>query len=197
MDTKLNEAARELLEQLADRLPKRRLPAYRALADAGETAQLLNELCKILIGRGTAVTPAEKATLTQLLDTVPAGDYDYINNRDQTLAAIQVAEQPQATTHDDLRALSAGTHALLERLADRLPQDRLEEYRTLSRVGEWSMLVDLLSASLVTRRIPISPSERDALAALLNWFRPAAVADLAYVRDRENTLAALNVTDQP
>ncbi|MBB5157371.1 hypothetical protein [Saccharopolyspora phatthalungensis] len=52
------------------------------------------------------------------------------------------------------------------------------------------MLVDLLSASLVTRQIPISPSERDALAVLLNRFRPAAVADLAYIRDRENTLAS-------
>ncbi|WP_165968203.1 hypothetical protein [Saccharopolyspora elongata] len=49
------------------------------------------------------------------------------------------------------------------------------------------MLVDLLSASLVTRQIPASPSEGDALAALLNWFRPAAVADLAYIRDHENT----------
>ncbi|MBB5152841.1 hypothetical protein [Saccharopolyspora phatthalungensis] len=55
----------------------------------------------------------------------------------------------------------------------------------------------MLSASLVTRQIPVSPSERDALAALLNWFRPAVVADLAYIRDRENTLASLNVTDRP
>ncbi|MEV5544367.1 hypothetical protein AB0L13_47030 [Saccharopolyspora shandongensis] len=196
MDT-ARQAALGLLEQLSDRLPKRRLAPYRALGEAGETAQLLNEICKMLVARHTEVTPAEKEALTRLLDTVPTGGYDYLRNRDKTLAAIEVADQPRVVTHEDLRKLSADSHALLERLADRLPPDRLEEYRTLSHVGEWSMLVDLLSASLVTRQIPVSPSERDGLAALLNWFRPAAVADLAYIRDRENTLASLNVTDQP
>ncbi|MGP4017455.1 hypothetical protein [Saccharopolyspora sp. 5N708] len=39
--------------------------------------------------------------------------------------------------------------------------------------------------------------ERDALAALLNWFRPAAVTDLAYIRDRDNTLTSLNITEKP
>ncbi|MEV0702660.1 hypothetical protein AB0I53_32720 [Saccharopolyspora sp. NPDC050389] len=196
MDT-AQQATLGLLEQLSDRLPKRRLAPYRALGEAGETAQLLNEMCKMLVARHTEVTPAEKEALTRLLDTVPTGDYDYLRNRDKTLAAIEVADQPRVVTHEDLRKLSADSNALLERLADRLPPDRLEEYRTLSHVGEWSMLVDLLSASLVTRQIPVSPSERDALAALLNWFRPAAVADLAYIHDRENTLASLNVTDQP
>ncbi|MGW1682533.1 hypothetical protein [Saccharopolyspora sp. NPDC002376] len=98
------------------------------------------------------MTPAEKAALTQLLNAAPVGDFDYISNRDQTLAAIQVAEQPQATTYGDLRALSTDTHALLKRLADRLPSDRLEEYRALSRVGEWAMLANELSASLVPDR---------------------------------------------
>lgn len=196
---KLNEAVRELLEQLADRLPQRRLASYRALGEAGESASLVNEICKMLVNRHTEVTPAEKETLTHLLDVVPTdtGDYAYIRNRGQTLAAIQVADQPRVVTHDDLRKLSADSHALLERLADRLPPDRLEEYRTLSRVGEWGMLVNLLSASLVTRQIPVNPPERDALAALLNWFRLATVGDLEYIRDRENTLASLNLTDQP
>ncbi len=145
------------------------------------------------------MTPAEKETLTRLLDVVPAdaGDYDYINHRDRTLAAIHVADRPRVVTHDDMRKLSADSRALLERFADRLPPNRLEEYRTLSDVGEWGMLLHLLSASLVTRQIPVNPAERDALAALLNWFRPATVANLAYIRDRENTLASLNVTDQP
>lgn len=196
MDT-AQQAALGLLERLADRLPKRRLAPYRALGEAGETAQLLNEICKMLVARHTEVTPAEKEALTRLLDTVPTGDYDYLRNRDKTLAAIEIADQPRVVTNEDLRKLSADSHALLERLADRLPPDRLEEYRTLSHVGEWPMLVDLLSATLVKQQIPVSPSERDALADLLNWFRPAAVADHPYIRDRENTLASLNVTDQP
>ncbi|MCI2422694.1 hypothetical protein MOQ72_35240 [Saccharopolyspora sp. K220] len=196
---KLNEAVRELLEQLADRLPQRRLASYRALGEAGESVSLLNEICKMLVSRRTEVTPAEKETLAQLLDAAcpDAGDNDYVRNRDQTLAAIQVSDQPRVITHDDLRKLSTDSQALLEQLADRLPSDRVEEYRTLSRVGEWAMLINELSASLVTRQIPVNRPERDALAAVLNWFRPAVVTDLAYIRDRENTLASLNITEQP
>ncbi|WP_256413575.1 hypothetical protein [Saccharopolyspora sp. ASAGF58] len=43
----------------------------------------------------------------------------------------------------------------------------------------------------------MTPHEQRALAELLNWFRPATVAELEYIRDRENTLASLNLTDQP
>lgn len=193
MDFKLNDAVRALLEQLADRLPKRRLDSYRALGEAGESATLLNELCKMLIGRGTVVTPAEKMALARLLNEVPAGDHEYLDNRHETLAAIQVAAQSQAITQEELRGLSADAQALLELLANRLPANRLEEYRTLSNVGEWGILINELSASLVVRQIPVTPAERDALAALLNWFRPAAVSDLAYIRDRDNTLSSLNV----
>jgi hypothetical protein len=52
--------------------------------------------------------------------------------------------------------------------------------------------------------VPAAAGEGDAAqvsfgspTALLNWFRPVTVADLAYIRDRENTLTSSNVTNQP
>lgn len=195
---KLNEGVRELLEQLADRLPKRRLAPYRALGEAGESASLLNEICKMLVARHTEVTPAEKDKLTQLLHVVPAdaGDYEYITNRDQTLDSIQVAEQPRVVTNADLNWLNTKSKDLLERLADRLSPHDLESYRTLSYVGEQPMMLNNLCACLIQRKIPVTPQEQQAFAELLNWFRPATVTDLAYIYDRSNTLASLNVTDQ-
>lgn len=95
----------------------------------------------------------------------------------------------------DLAKLRTDSRELLERLADRLPQDKLNEYRSLSDVGEWAILVDLLSATLVKRNIPITPAERDALADLLALF-PTTVEDLDYITHRDQTLAALTVTTQ-
>lgn len=194
----LNEATRDLLEQLADRLPKRRLAGYRALGEAGESVTVLNEICKMLVARHTEIDPAEKEVLTRLIDAVPhdAVGFEFIADRDRTLDAIEVAEQPSVVTNDDLRKLNADSRALLESVADRLPEDRLEEYRKLSFVGEWTPLIDFLAARLVMDQIPVLPSERDALAALLGWFRPATVADHPRIRDKESTLASLNVVDQ-
>lgn len=198
MDTAhVNEAVRQLLEQFADRLPKRRLASYRALGEAGDSASLLNEICKMLVARHTEVTPAEKETLTRLLDAVPVGDYDYINNREQTLAAIQVADQPRVVTNADLNWLNTKSQELLERFADRLSLHDLDSNRTLNFAGEQAIMLDNLCASLVKGEIPVTPQEQQTLTELLNWFRPATVTDLPYLRDRENTLASLNVTEQP
>ncbi|QIZ37535.1 hypothetical protein [Saccharopolyspora sp. ASAGF58] len=146
---KLNEGARELLEQLADRLPKRRLPSYRALGEAGESTSLLNEICKMLVNRHTEVTPAEKDTLAQLLGMVPtdASDYDYINNRDQTLASLQVADQPRVVTNVDQNWLNTKSQQLLERFADRLSPHDLESNRTLSFAGEQAIMLNNLCAA--------------------------------------------------
>ncbi|MBB5159719.1 hypothetical protein [Saccharopolyspora phatthalungensis] len=193
----MNEALRRLLERLADRLPKRRLAAYRALGEAGESASLLNEICKMLVNRRTEVTPAEKETLTRLLDVVPAGHYDYINNRAQTLAAIQVADQPRVVTNADLNWLNTKSQELLERFAGRLSPHDLDSNRSLSFAGEQAIMLDNLCACLVKDEIRVTSHEQQALAELLNWFRPATVTDLVYIHDRENTLASLNVTEQP
>jgi hypothetical protein len=85
------------------------------------------------------------------------------------------------------------TQELLELVADRLPPDRLAEYQTLSFVGEWAVLINELSASLVNGQIPVTTAERDALATLLNRFRPITMSGHAYIRDQRITLASRNV----
>lgn len=193
----VNEAVRQLLEQLADRLPQRRLASYRALGEAGESASLLNELCKMLIARHTEVTPAEKETLTRLLGDVCTGDYDYINDREQTLNAIQVADQPRVATNADLSWLNTKSREVLEQLADRLSPHDLDSNRTLNFAGEQAIMLNNLCASLIKGEIPVTEHEQRALAELLNWFRPATVTGLDYIRDRDDTLAALNIIDRP
>jgi hypothetical protein len=92
----------------------------------------------------------------------------------------------------DLVKLHKDSRDLLERLADRIPADRLASYRTFSDVGEWGELVDALCASLVKRQIPVSPQERDLLAQLLGMF-PAPQEGYAYLNDPPGVLSQLNV----
>lgn len=89
---------------------------------------------------------------------------------------------------DRLNKLHRESKALLESLADRLPPDGLQQLRTFSFVGEWSLLVDGMCASLVKRQTPITPSERDALAVVLAYCR--------YLKDRDETLTSLNVVGE-
>jgi len=63
----------------------------------------------------------------------------------------------------DLVRLHKDSRDLLERLADRLPPDKLATYRTYSNVGEWAELVDVLCASLV--KGPRSRSPRRSATA--------------------------------
>ncbi|MEU6191220.1 hypothetical protein [Nocardia sp. NPDC047038] len=46
--------------------------------------------------------------------------------------------------------MSKDSRDLLQSVADRLPPELVESYRTYSNVGEWAMLVDVLCASLIT-----------------------------------------------
>lgn len=94
----------------------------------------------------------------------------------------------------DLAKLRSDSRELLEQLADRLPEDKLSDYRTLSDVGEWATLVNLLCASLVHRHIPITQGERDKLAQLLAMF-PVPADDLDYITNRDETLATLTVSE--
>lgn len=58
-------------------------------------------------------------------------------------------------------------HALTEQYAARLPADVLDSLRTFDAVGEWGELVSELTACLAQDGIPITPAERDELAALV------------------------------
>ena len=79
-------------------------------------------------------------------------------------------------------------------LADRLPDDRLRRMRTFAYVGEWLELMHWLCADLTKLQIPVTPSERDALASALALFaRP--FDHYPYTNDPEKTLAALNVVE--
>jgi hypothetical protein len=93
---------------------------------------------------------------------------------------------------ENLRLLHEESRALLESVADRLPPEHVDQYRTLSNVGEWRELVESLCASLVKGEVPITLAERDALAGVLaRLTRPKPGYD--FVNDPEGTLAALAV----
>ncbi|MFR9773262.1 hypothetical protein [Nocardia sp. SC052] len=88
--------------------------------------------------------------------------------------------------------MSKESRDLLESVADRLPSDVVDSYRTYSDVGEWAMLVDVLCASLVKRRIPVTEAERDAVANVLGQFNLPAEG-YRYLNDPQGVLSELNV----
>ncbi|MFE3544417.1 hypothetical protein ACFXK0_15760 [Nocardia sp. NPDC059177] len=93
--------------------------------------------------------------------------------------------------------MSNDSRELLERFADRLEPEILADYRTFSDVGEWTLLVDNLCASLVKRQILVSVAERGALAELLALFGdPKDNVDMFYIDDYERVLAELNVSPE-
>lgn len=90
--------------------------------------------------------------------------------------------------------LSNDSRELLERFADRLEPEVLADYRSFSDVGEWTLLVDNLCATLVKHRILVSPAERDALAELLALFGdPKDNMDMFYIDDYRRVLGELNI----
>ncbi|MGW5753701.1 hypothetical protein [Nocardia rhamnosiphila] len=93
-----------------------------------------------------------------------------------------------------LHELHIDSRALLERLADRLPTDKLATYRRYSDAGEWSELLDVLSATLVKLEVVVTPAERDALADLMARFAQP-LEEYAYLGDPEGVLSRLNVTE--
>jgi hypothetical protein len=91
-----------------------------------------------------------------------------------------------------LNRLHRDSGVLLDMFADRLSEQRLERLRTFHFVGEWTLLVDGLCATLVKRAVPVTPSERAALAALLALFVNPQPHH-RYLGDPERTLAALTI----
>lgn len=90
--------------------------------------------------------------------------------------------------------LNNGSRQLLERFADRLGPETLADLRSFSDVGEWTLLVDNLCATLVKSKILVSPAERDALAELLTLFGdPKDNIDMFYIDDYQRVLEKLNV----
>lgn len=82
---------------------------------------------------------------------------------------------------------------ILDRLADRLPPDRLDKLREFSAVGEWSLAVDNLAALLLKNKILVTVSEKEALHDLLYFF-PQPDPDNRYIASRDEVLASLTVT---
>lgn len=93
-----------------------------------------------------------------------------------------------------LRRLRDDSRSLLDTFADRLTERQLAWSRRFDFVGEWTELVDGLCAYLVKGEIPVTPAERDAIAAVLVQFvdpRPA----YKYLNDPDGTLAALTIVN--
>lgn len=92
----------------------------------------------------------------------------------------------------DLVQLEQDTGELLDRLANRLPRDNLEDLRTFNFVGEWNELANNLLAILVRDQIPLSPDEAQAVRKLLYFF-DLPVPDYNFINDRDAMLGSLNI----
>lgn len=86
----------------------------------------------------------------------------------------------------DTQELSERAQALPDRFAGRFDADQLREIRGILGEGEWDVGLDILASVLTTSAAPVSPEERDELAALLS-----ALGDPT---DRLSRLDELNVT---
>lgn len=96
MDFKeFNSATRQLVEQLADRLPEEELRLYRSYAYVGEWDVLLNALAAILVKRQIPVTSAERDALESVLNffTLPRRRNHYINNREEVVRSLNIIGQ--------------------------------------------------------------------------------------------------------
>ncbi len=85
---------KNLLDRLADRLTAANLETYRSLNDVGEPIYLLNVLCADLIKSKHPITPDERNALAVQLGnlTIPKGRYPYLDDPDDTVAALNVVE---------------------------------------------------------------------------------------------------------
>ncbi|PKV80410.1 hypothetical protein [Nocardia fluminea] len=97
-----------------------------------------------------------------------------------------------AARNQRLSRMHTESRDLLERLADRLPAVDLQTYREYSDVGEWAMLVDVLSATLVKRQIPVTEAERGELANVLGQFT-LPTDGWNYINNPESVLSQLKV----
>ena len=86
--------------------------------------------------------------------------------------------------------LRTKTTALLDSLADRLPADRLAQYREYAFVGEWGELVDALAATLVRREVPVTAAEKETLREVLFSF-DLPFPGYSFIEKRDEVLLSL------
>lgn len=95
----------------------------------------------------------------------------------------------------DLKQLNEKSADLLDRLADRLPADRLAQYREYRFVGEWGMFADNLAARLVKAKVPVTAAERDVLREILHSFSLPS-PDHRFIENRDEVLASLTIAEE-
>lgn len=96
----------------------------------------------------------------------------------------------------------AGYGELGEEIVSRLAERMTEEDRhdlTLYAWEEEKLFADELAAMLVLRQVPIVAAERELIVELLGYFSLPGMDfhHYPYIADKDRTLAALNVVDQP
>lgn len=98
-----------------------------------------------------------------------------------------------ALTVADLAAGGVSYHAevLLDRLADRLTDAEIGEYRALHHAGEWEELADVLAAHLSQDEIALSADEHDEFARLLGSFE-IPMPGYAFINNRESVLRSVS-----
>jgi hypothetical protein len=98
----------------------------------------------------------------------------------------------------DLNGFHELGERLVARLADRLSPDDRADLDLYLREEE-AVMANLLAGILVQDQVPIRTQERDMLVELLGYFPPGTLHSPYYRRilDRDATLAALNVVDEP
>ncbi|MEY8040097.1 hypothetical protein AB8O55_11885 [Saccharopolyspora cebuensis] len=92
---KLSRDAQALLERLADRFPPDQLRMCRESGQGGEWNEMVDIMCAVLAKHEVPVTQDEWHALADLLALypVPVEGYDYINKRDEILAALTVTDR--------------------------------------------------------------------------------------------------------
>jgi hypothetical protein len=87
---------------------------------------------------------------------------------------------------------------LMARLRGLLPDEYLRDLDLYLGCGEEGLFADLLAHALVAHRVPIGRSTQELLVRLLAYFPDTGDAQsYPHVYNRDATLAALNVVDEP
>ena len=90
----MNSESRALLDVLSDRIPGEHLESCRSSSDAGEYAELVDEIAAIPLKRKIPVTPVKHDTLREVMEmfSQPMDGYAYLGNPDLTIAGIKVVQ---------------------------------------------------------------------------------------------------------
>jgi hypothetical protein len=94
-----------------------------------------------------------------------------------------------------VRALGPACTELLDALAPKLSESDLEAARAEAFAGEWGVMLNWVSALLISRPVPVTSAERDLLKRALTIIGDDPGGTFRYLQDREWTLAALTMLD--